>query len=138
MTKYARIGERSAHRVIVERALGRSLRGRELVHHVDENPLNNAHTNLVICPDDSYHHLLHRRTRAYRACGNANAYKCRHCKKWDLPGENGMVIYRRGDTHAVRAGHKLCYRKVQNEYYAIKIGRRPRQNTGRPRMVDTL
>ena len=136
MTKYARIGERSAHRVIVERVLGRSLRETEVIHHVDENPHNNAHANLVVCPDDAYHHLLHRRARAYRACGNANAVKCRYCKQWGLPGENGMVIYQRRDSYAVRAGHTLCYRKVQNEYYAIKIGR-PRQNTGRPRMADT-
>lgn len=71
------------HRLIAERVLGRYLEKRYVVHHVDRNGSNNAHTNLVICEDSRYHELLHQRMRAYEACGDANARLCWLCRKWD-------------------------------------------------------
>lgn len=61
------------HRLLAEQALGKPLPKGVQVHHVDGNRRNNAPTNLVICQDQSYHLLLHARTRTLRAGGNPNA-----------------------------------------------------------------
>lgn len=43
--KYA---SRHEHRIIAENVLGRPLKHDEVVHHIDKDPTNNAHNNLVI------------------------------------------------------------------------------------------
>lgn len=55
------------HVILAEKALGKSLPKKAVVHHMNENPIDN-HTpfNLVICPDQAYHFLLHRRMRAWQ------------------------------------------------------------------------
>ncbi|HDR9834275.1 TPA: HNH endonuclease [Burkholderia multivorans] len=73
------------HIHIAEKALGKELPNGAQVHHVDENPQNNAPENLVICPDQAYHSLLHQRAAAFDACGHANWRKCRYCQQWDDP-----------------------------------------------------
>ena len=79
------------HVLIAEAALGHELPPKALVHHVDGNRLNNAHDNLVICPDDAYHALLHRRMRALDACGHAHWRKCQYCKQFDDPENLGST-----------------------------------------------
>lgn len=76
---------RLEHVLIAERALGHALPSEARVHHVDGNESNNSSTNLVICPNDAYHQLLHSRQRALEGCGNANWLKCQYCKVWDAP-----------------------------------------------------
>ena len=73
------------HRKVAEKALGRPLRATEVVHHIDENPRNNNPDNLVICPSQEYHKLLHSRAKALTACGNPNYRVCRICKQYDNP-----------------------------------------------------
>lgn len=51
------------HIQLAEKALGKKLPPGAEVHHLDNNPRNNATTNLVICPSKSYHNLLHKRGR---------------------------------------------------------------------------
>lgn len=69
------------HILIAERALGRLLESVHPVHHHDENRANNANTNLVICEDEAYHHLLHARMRILKAGGNPDADRiCCTCK----------------------------------------------------------
>ncbi len=69
------------HIVIAEKALGYSLPKSVEIHHVNETPLDNAHTNLVICQDRAYHRLLHQRQRVLNAGGNPNTDKlCCACK----------------------------------------------------------
>jgi hypothetical protein len=51
------------HIYIVEQILGRKLPPGAVVHHVDEDRLNNTPTNLVVCPNQAYHMLLHTRMR---------------------------------------------------------------------------
>lgn len=69
------------HAVVAERALGKPLPMRAVVHHVNENRRNNANSNLVICQDDTYHKLLHARARVVRAGGNPNTEAiCTNCK----------------------------------------------------------
>lgn len=71
------------HVAIAESALGKSLPVGAVVHHVDCNPLNNDPSNLVICPSQAYHLLLHTRQRALDACGNADFRKCLFCHQYD-------------------------------------------------------
>ena len=75
------------HTLVAETALGKPLPVGACVHHVNEIKIDNNNTNLVICPNDAYHKLLHRRMRALDACGNANWMKCVRCHQYDDPGK---------------------------------------------------
>lgn len=46
--------------LIAEKVLRRALRRAEVVHHIDGDPGNNAHSNLLICTV-AYHRWLHER-----------------------------------------------------------------------------
>jgi HNH endonuclease len=60
----ASVGYVMEHTLVAERALGHYLPTGAVVHHVDGNKWNNTPTNLVICQDQAYHVLLHKRQRA--------------------------------------------------------------------------
>jgi len=90
------------YRKIVESALGKSLRGSAPVHHADGNHRNDDPSNLVVCPSHAYHHLIHQRTRAFLACGDANKIKCTWCEKWDDPVNINRYSY-----------HKECWNRVR-------------------------
>lgn len=86
------------HVLIAERALGKPLPLGAQIHHVNGIPSDNRPGNLVICPDQRYHALLHQRQRAL-ACGNANYRKCPHCGVYDdpknmAPGGSGKLRHR--------------------------------------------
>ena len=51
------------HVLIAEKALGKPLPKGAQVHHLNERKGDNRNTNLVVCPDDAYHKLLHKRAR---------------------------------------------------------------------------
>jgi len=78
---YMRIGTEYVHRLLAELVLGRKLKTKEQVHHVDEDKSNNTNSNLVICPDEAYHKLLHSRQRIVDMGGNPNTDK--YCKYHD-------------------------------------------------------
>jgi len=81
---YEREGHSYVHRLVAEGVLGRKLKGDECVHHVNGIKADNANKNLVICPDASYHQLLHARQRVVDLGGNPNKekycsyHKCLH------------------------------------------------------------
>lgn len=87
------------HILIAEKAIGRYLSEDTPIHHFPENPSN----QLIICQDRIYHHLLHRRYRALKACGHANWLKCEFCHKWDEPTNLHIAPKKQS-----RAWHRQC------------------------------
>lgn len=69
--------------LVAEKALGKYLPDRVVIHHVDNNHTDDRPNNLVVCQDQSYHKLLHIREKALRESGNPNKRRCKRCKKWD-------------------------------------------------------
>ncbi len=71
------------HQKIVEDVLGKKLPKGAQIHHVDGNKHNNDNTNLVVCPNQQYHHLLHTRQRVLDAGYNPDTHKyCSDCKAY--------------------------------------------------------
>lgn len=104
------------HVAVAEKAIGRRLPKGARVHHVDGNKTNNASTNLVVCPNEEYHRLLHIRADALAACGNANYRRCKFCDTYDEP--QNLKAYRSG--LGVLFHHRLCYNAYQAQRYRAR------------------
>jgi hypothetical protein len=99
------------HILIAEKALGQYLPPEAVVHHYGEKSDN---TKLVVCENQKYHLLLHRRAEALQECGHPDWRKCSICKKWDDP--TLLVIRPRRSAY-----HILCSReKAKSNYYQKK------------------
>ncbi len=107
--------QRGVHRKVAEDALGKPLPDGAIVHHIDENKLNNAKDNLVICPDRAYHVLIHTRMDAISACGHADWRKCKFCKQYDSI-EN---LYTQ-DKPMGSIYHRSCEREYSRSRRAMK------------------
>lgn len=92
------------HIRVAEAALGRPLPKGACVHHVNEDRADNRPSNLVICPHDKYHRLLHRRMKARDECGNPDWKQCWICDKYDHP-----------DNLTKRNYHLACARQRYHE-----------------------
>ncbi len=101
------------HIVIAERVLGHPLPPKAKVHHMNGIPNANANHNLVICENQAYHMLLHRRERAIRAGAPAHWLSCRYCKKYDAP-ENMLV----GNS---RQHHRSCLNTYQRTQRVMEM-----------------
>jgi hypothetical protein len=114
-------GERKPEHVIVaERALGRPLPPGAVVHHIDENRQNNAPTNLVICPSNKYHRLIHQRLDAFKASGYWHWRKCPYCRTYDDPANMsaqkcGKYEDRYVHPRCVAASRRAAYAKRSAE-----------------------
>lgn len=97
------------HVMLAERAIGKSLPKGAVVHHVNGDRGDNSPENLVVCENQTYHFLLHRRQDALAACGNPNYRQCCFCKQWDEP--NNIHQCRPTSTYH----HKACAAEWQRE-----------------------
>lgn len=111
-----RLANKREHTEIAENALGKKLPDGACVHHADMNKTNNAQENLVICPDHAYHKLLHRRTDAFNACGNANWVKCCHCKQYDDPVSLTVTNRKVNGIVVPLSYHKSCNTKNHRDW----------------------
>lgn len=100
------------HVAVAERAIGGPLPPGAQVHHVDENPANNDPSNLVICPSQEYHLLLHVRQRAMDATGDPNKRKCKFCQRYD---ETKNMAARKGRASNPHYVHLSCECASRNE-----------------------
>jgi hypothetical protein len=101
---------RETHIHVAEKALGGPLPRGAVVHHVDENRFNNVPTNLVICPDQAYHMLLHARMRGMQAIGDYDGRPCVWCKNHSNMHEMKQV--------GTGFWHRDCFREYQRAYRA--------------------
>lgn len=99
------------HVIIAEKALGHALPLGAVVHHVNERKPDNRNANLVICQDEIYHRLIHRRMRAFRATGSASAMKCAYCKQWSTVDDPTMYICKNKRD----AYHRPCHAAYEDQ-----------------------
>ena len=92
------------HIHVAERILGRKLPKGAIVHHIDGNRRNNEPRNLVICPSQAYHKLLHNRMNAMALGFPAEWRMCHICKQWDAPHRLYFRKSRPGQWHRACAG----------------------------------
>lgn len=114
------------HILIAERALGKSLPERAVVHHVNGIKSDNRPENLVICENTAYHGLLHARQRVLDAGGNPNTHKiCWACHELTPTLQFNRNRSRSDGLSAVckRCDHKqhlsacdICKRDTANVY----------------------
>ena len=106
---YHNIDGKGEHVRIAERAIGKPLPKGAQVHHVNFDRSDNAPSNLVVCPSARYHQLLHIRTRALDATGNANARLCMFCREYDVPENLSGTTENRMYHAACNRSHVAAY-----------------------------
>lgn len=110
---YRNFNGRLEHITVAEKAIGHRLPAGAVVHHMDYNKTNNLQTNLLVC-SRAYHRVIHQRTDAFMACGNADWRRCGICQQYDAP--INLACF---GTSAV---HNACRRRRHKEKKSLKSG----------------
>jgi len=102
------------HRLKGEAAVERPLSSKECVHHVDLDKHNNENSNLVVCPNQSYHLLLHARTKVIDLGGDPNKDKyCGGCKELHPLGMFNKRKDRYDGLHSQCREYVSMYKKMR-------------------------
>ena len=107
---YLRKDGKHIHRSKGEAAARRPLTSKECVHHVDLDKHNNENSNLVVCPSQSYHLLLHSRTRVLDLGGDPNTEK--YCDYHKILHSRDVFSTRPSSYDGL---HNMC-REATNQY----------------------
>lgn len=95
--------------LMAEAALRKPLPDGALVHHVNEDKMDNRSCNLVVCENDAYHMLLHMRRRAFIATGNPHKRVCVYCHEYD---DTANMIQKKNKNHYY---HRDCMRLYNSQ-----------------------
>jgi len=109
------------HILIAEKVLGKNLPVVVVIHHHNGEKADNNNANLVICENNAYHKLLHKRKRALDESGHINYTKCTYCGQYDNP--NNMSIF-------YSKQHKFIHKDCNTE--RCRIYRERRNNRASP------
>ena len=104
------------HRARAERALGKPLPPGAQVHHVGGT--KNGDARLVICENQAYHRLLHRRENVIKAGGNPDTESLCWCCKKTLLFMHFMrqkTAHSRHPAGSLLANCRECYNAKQRE-----------------------
>jgi hypothetical protein len=94
-----------SHIIEAEKALGKLLPEKAVVHH-------HSSEQLVICQNQAYHNLIHRRQRALMSCGHSHWRKCSYCHQYD---EVSNLYLSRDGQHTYHVKCKSNYDKLRKE-----------------------
>ena len=109
------------HILVAEKALGSPLPPDAVVHHVNERKDDNRNSNLVICQDNAYHRLLHKRMTAYIATGSVHSVMCLYCKQWGLPGFGDLVSVHKKNGLISHSRHRSCHASNERRLRSCRV-----------------
>jgi hypothetical protein len=87
------------HIIVIEEFLGYILPLKYRIHHKDGNKLNNDICNLIVCPNESIHRIIHTNEKSLREYGDAKGRKCCICHKYDMPNNMNHNVKSRNYIH---------------------------------------